>query len=78
MKGIPILHNELKKTRGLDLTDTAWEAISTAAKTQGLSKSEFVEQWARKLDAALKVAELNGATIEYVDSLIKCDRQEPI
>ncbi len=50
IKGIPVLHNELKKTRGLDLTDTAWEAIAQAAKAQGLSKSEYVEQWAKKLE----------------------------
>lgn len=53
LKGIPILHDELKKTRGLDLTDTAWEAIAATAKAQGLSKSELVEQWARKLDVVL-------------------------
>ena len=49
MRGVPILHGELKKTRGVDLTDTAWDAISQAAKSTGLSKSEFVEQWARSL-----------------------------
>jgi hypothetical protein len=49
IRGIPILHDELKKTRGLDLTDTAWEIIAIASQVQGLSKSEFVEQWARAL-----------------------------
>lgn len=63
--------NESKKTRTLDLTDTAWEAIAAVAKEQGLSESELVEKWAKKLGAALKIVELNRATINRVNSLTK-------
>ena len=63
--------NESKKTRALELSDTAWEAIAAVAKEQGLSESELVEKWAKKLGAALKIVELNRATINRVNSLTK-------
>jgi hypothetical protein len=36
--------DEPRKTRGLTLTDTAWENLNTTAKQLGVSKSDLVEQ----------------------------------
>lgn len=56
MRGVPILHDEVKKTHGLDLTDTAWDAIGEAAKSLGVSRSELVERLGRKGESWLVAA----------------------
>lgn len=48
IKGVPVLHDEVKKTHGMKLTDTAWDAIGEAATALGISRSELIEQLARK------------------------------
>jgi predicted HicB family RNase H-like nuclease len=49
LRGVPILHDEVKKTRAIRLTNTAYEAIQEAATSEGISLSEFVERWGRTL-----------------------------
>ena len=50
LKGVPILHNEIKQTHGIKLTDTAWEAIGEEATRLGIRRSELVERYARSLN----------------------------
>ena len=47
-KNNPILHEELKKRRGLWLTDSSWLGAKEKALRNGLSASEYVEQLIRK------------------------------
>ncbi|MDF5716414.1 MAG: hypothetical protein PUP93_21685 [Rhizonema sp. NSF051] len=47
----PILHDELKTSRHLFLTPTAWEKLKAYAKKQEVSISELVETWARNIEA---------------------------
>ncbi|MEB3177861.1 MAG: hypothetical protein VKL59_02295 [Nostocaceae cyanobacterium] len=49
LRGVPVLHDEVKKTRAIRLTDTAYEAMGQAARQQGISLSELVERWGRQL-----------------------------
>lgn len=49
LRNIPILHDEIKQRRTIALTDTAYEAISEAARLEEVSLSEFVERWGRQL-----------------------------
>ena len=49
IKNVPVLHNELKKRHGVLLTDTAWEALKKKAKEDGISISEMIEAWAKKM-----------------------------
>ena len=46
----PILHDELKTSRHLFLTPTAWEKLKICALTQGITVSELVEKWARNIE----------------------------
>lgn len=49
LRGIPVLHDEVKRTRAIRLTDTAYQAIQAASALEGISLSEFVEKWGRQL-----------------------------
>ncbi|MDF5728135.1 MAG: hypothetical protein PUP92_08865 [Rhizonema sp. PD38] len=42
---IPILYDEVKKTRSVKLTDTCWQTIIETAHNQGISASEMIERW---------------------------------
>lgn len=46
-RGNPILHEDVKKKINLTLTPIAIELITNAAQSQGISRSELIEQWAR-------------------------------
>ena len=48
VKNQPILHEELKKMRGVYLTESTWLGAKEKALTNGLSTSEFIEQLIRK------------------------------
>ena len=50
IRDVPMFHDELKKQRGILLTDTAWAAINNAARNTGVSASELIEQWGRQLE----------------------------
>jgi hypothetical protein len=45
----PVFYEELKKPHGISLTPTAWGKIKALATSQGISASEVIERWARKL-----------------------------
>ncbi|NEO68824.1 hypothetical protein [Moorena sp. SIO3H5] len=45
MKGIPVLHDELKKPHNIMLTGTSWKWLQLSAKEAGVSVGEFVERW---------------------------------
>lgn len=47
MRNIPILYDELKTKRTVNLTDTAWGKIKAMALEQGISASEVIERWAK-------------------------------
>ena len=49
LKNIPILHDEVKMKRTVVLTPTAWQNIREEAKIRGISASELVEEWGRRL-----------------------------
>ncbi|MGI2907947.1 hypothetical protein [Tolypothrix sp. VBCCA 56010] len=47
-RGVPIMHEEVKRNFNVTLTPTAIDLISKAAKAGGFSRSEFIERWARE------------------------------
>lgn len=49
LRNIPVLYDEVKKTHGVKLTDTAWNTINEVAQEQGISASELIERWGRGL-----------------------------
>lgn len=50
VKNTPVFYDEIKKRRGINLTDTAWEILARTAKIQQISVSELIEQYARNLN----------------------------
>ncbi|KST68755.1 hypothetical protein BC008_02000 [Mastigocoleus testarum BC008] len=48
IKNQPILHEELKKMRGVYLTESSWLGAKEKAIRSGLSASEYIEQLIRK------------------------------
>ncbi|HLO88566.1 MAG TPA: hypothetical protein VK203_26650 [Nostocaceae cyanobacterium] len=50
IKNTPVLYDEIKKQRGINLTDTAWEILARTAKIQQISVSELIERYARSLN----------------------------
>ncbi|BDA76617.1 hypothetical protein CAL7716_107830 (plasmid) [Calothrix sp. PCC 7716] len=46
-RGVSLIYDEKKRNFNITLTETAIDLISTAAKAQGFSSSEFIERWAR-------------------------------
>jgi hypothetical protein len=49
-RNVPEMYEEIKKSYGLSLTPTAVNSLDYNAKKIGLSRSEFVEQFARSLE----------------------------
>jgi len=48
MKGEPVHWDELKKTRTLTITDTAWSELKKRGDEMGgISRSEVIEKWMR-------------------------------
>lgn len=48
VKNIPVIYDELKKKRGVMLTDTAWQKIQELAVVEKTSASEYLEELIRK------------------------------
>ncbi|MDF5712991.1 MAG: hypothetical protein PUP93_03675 [Rhizonema sp. NSF051] len=48
VKNQPVLYEELKKCRGIYLTDTAWDFVRLSAIKLEMSASEYVEQLIRE------------------------------
>lgn len=51
LKNIPILHDEVKTKRTVVLTPTAWENIKLEAQSRGLSASELIEEFGRRINS---------------------------
>ena len=49
LKNVPILHDELKTKRTVVLTPTAWGNIKGEASKRGISASELIEEFGRRL-----------------------------
>lgn len=48
IKNAPVLYDELKKKRGVMLTDTAWHSVQSLAAKSNVSASEYLEEVIRK------------------------------
>ena len=52
VKNQPVLYEELKKCRGIYLTDTAWDIARISAIKLKMSASEYVERLIREQDGS--------------------------
>ena len=50
VKNTPVFYDEMKKRRGINLTDTAWGILARQAKIEKISVSELIERYARNLN----------------------------
>jgi hypothetical protein len=50
VKNTPVFYDEMKKRRGINLTDTAWGILARRAKMEKISVSELIERYARNLN----------------------------
>ncbi len=48
LRNIPVLYNDLKKKRGVMLTDAAWHSVQDLALKNNISASEYLERLIRK------------------------------
>ncbi|MBD2208189.1 hypothetical protein H6G33_25485 [Calothrix sp. FACHB-1219] len=48
VKNTPVLYDEVKKRRGVWLTDTAWHSVQELAVKNDVSASEYLEEIIRK------------------------------
>lgn len=51
IKNQPVYHDEIKGKRTVFLTQTAWDSIKNEAKSRGISASELVEEWGRRINS---------------------------
>ncbi|MBN3898790.1 MAG: hypothetical protein HWQ41_27030 [Nostoc sp. NOS(2021)] len=51
LKNIPVLHDEIKTKRTVVLTPTAWENIKVEFAKHGISASELIEEWGRRINS---------------------------
>jgi hypothetical protein len=51
VKNKPVLHEGLKKMRGVYLTDLAWSLVQETSAKTGISCSEYLEQLIRECHA---------------------------
>ncbi|QSJ18438.1 hypothetical protein JYQ62_10675 [Nostoc sp. UHCC 0702] len=49
LRNIPVLHDEVKTKRTVVLTPTTWKNIKAEAINRGISASELIEEWGRRL-----------------------------
>lgn len=49
LKNIPVLHDEIKQRHQIVITPTAWENMKTEANDRGISISELIEEFGRRL-----------------------------
>jgi hypothetical protein len=50
LRGIPVLHDEKKTRHNMLITPSSWNKLQRVAKNNGLSISEYVEQWIISLE----------------------------
>jgi deoxyhypusine synthase len=51
LKNVPLLYDEIKAKRTVVLTPTAWQNIKDEAQRQGLSASELIEEFGRRINS---------------------------
>ncbi len=49
LKNIPILHDEVKQRHQIVVTPTSWENMKCEADLRGISVSELIEEFGRRL-----------------------------
>ncbi|MCC5603676.1 hypothetical protein [Nostoc favosum] len=49
LRNIPILHSEVKKRHQIVVTPTAWKNMNQVATERGISISELIEEFGRRL-----------------------------
>ena len=50
LRDIPVLHDEKKTRHNLLITPSSWKKLQRIAQKNGLSLSEYVEQWIISLE----------------------------
>jgi deoxyhypusine synthase len=51
LKNIPILHDEVKQRHQIVVTPTAWENMKCEADLRGISISELIEEFGRRINS---------------------------
>jgi len=51
LRNVPVLHNEVKTKRTVVLTPTAWENMKVEASRRGISVSELIEEFGRRINS---------------------------
>lgn len=49
LKNVPVLHNEIKQRHQIVVTPTAWENMKDEANNRGISVSELIEEFGKRL-----------------------------
>lgn len=52
IKNQPVYYDEIKGKRTVFLTPTAWDNIKNEAASRGISASELVEEWGRRINSS--------------------------
>ncbi|MBG1270379.1 hypothetical protein [Nostoc sp. WHI] len=51
LKNIPILHDEVKERHQIVITPTAWKNMRQEAQKRGISISELIEEFGRRINS---------------------------
>jgi len=51
LRNVPVLHDEVKKKRTVNLTPTAWENMKKEATRRGISVSELIEEFGKGINS---------------------------
>lgn len=62
LKNVPVLHDEVKTKRTVVLTPTAWENIKNEARVRGVSASELIEEWGRRINSQMSTSPMSKVT----------------
>lgn len=62
LKNVPVLHDEVKTKRTVVLTPTAWENIKNEARVRGVSASELIEEWGRRINSQMSANPMSKVT----------------
>ncbi len=49
LRNVPVLHDEVKQRHQIVVTPTAWENMKAEASDRGISISELIEEFGRRL-----------------------------
>ncbi|MGJ5675924.1 MAG: hypothetical protein ACR9NN_20290 [Nostochopsis sp.] len=51
LKNVPVLHDEVKQRHQIVVTPTAWENMKIEANNRGISVSELIEEFGRRINS---------------------------